>query len=88
MEIQLWQYTEFLDEGFRVRADYSGRGMYGRTCFALVGQLSDLMKFVMFLSDLEIMDRSIENVSMDSMGRDMIFYWEDVQVKKEMKSDG
>lgn len=42
--------TEILEEievqDEQVRCDYSGRGMYGKTCFALVGGYATLTTFV------------------------------------------
>lgn len=68
--------------------NYSGRGMYGRECFGIVGTVSDLLGFVTEAvrrdkdGDEAVAEfvRYIEDVSTDNMGYDLIFYWEDVQI--------
>lgn len=68
--------------------NYSGRGMYGRECFGIVGTVSDLVGFVTeavrrgAVGDETVAGfvQYIEDVSTDNMGLDMIFYWQDVQI--------
>lgn len=75
-----------------VRDSYSGRFMYGRSCFAIVGGPSDLMKFAVNLAAMlssgdtlvgdaidELRDEWHE-VRWDGMGRDLVFYWPNVRV--------
>lgn len=38
-----------VDDG-AIREDYSGRGMYGAACFALVGEQKEFMKFFVALA--------------------------------------
>lgn len=73
-----------------VRDSYSGR--FGRSCFAIVGGPSDLMKFAVNLAAMlssgdtlvgdaidELRDEWHE-VRWDNMGRDLVFYWPSVRV--------
>lgn len=62
-----------LDIGVDYTTDYSGRGMYGATCFAIEGGTSDLIRFLRALPD-EVGDELVDP-STDSMGMDMVFYW-------------
>ena len=64
-----------------VRFDYSGRGMYGDTCFGIVGSISDLVNFVA-LAAVEIPGSEdwLHNVLMDSTGLSQIYYWPNVEV--------
>jgi hypothetical protein len=74
-----------------VRADYSGRAMYGESCFGLVGDERDLL--VLFASlgeqvynnDLDELDFQPAELARamraDSMGRSSIFYFPGWQLK-------
>jgi hypothetical protein len=77
-----------------VRENYSGRGMYGATCVGFTGSVADLVAFVIDVAevvafqkehdgkvdpDLEIIQRHLCDVEIDSMGRDSIFYWPTIQ---------
>ena len=79
-----------------VRPDYSGRGMYGHTCFGIVGSARDLARFLIELSDIidglnsyegdehgQFVDTDMEpwyDVHQDSMGWDTIYYWPSIRV--------
>lgn len=68
------------DADMEAREDYSGRGMYGRTCPAVVGRVNDVAKFYVFLAieGEEMIDTTLELADMqstDSMGYDNVFYW-------------
>lgn len=77
------------DSGLRVYKDYSGRGMYGASCFGVVGSQRGLLKFFIELAttpdfyafdefDVSGADLAIEladRVSTDNMGFDTIFYF-------------
>lgn len=74
------------------RWGYSGRGMYGRTCFGFVGNMQDYSNFLLalvevFFDQTEDIDQSKylaslfgERVATDSMGYDTIFYFPGIQV--------
>lgn len=68
--------------------DYSGRGMYGKSCFGItVESLDDLLLFVVEISreNPEIKDR-MGHVSHDAMGKNStIYYWESIPY--EIKED-
>lgn len=52
---------------------YSGRGMYGATCFSITGRTSDLVRFLRSLPD-EVGDELVDPTT-DNMGLDIVFYW-------------
>lgn len=74
------------------RWGYSGRGMYGRTCFGFVGTMEDYSNFLLGLVDVfydqtEDIDTAKylasqfgERVSTDSMRYDTIYYFPGIQV--------
>lgn len=84
-------YEDLKREDFKIGEDYSGRGMYGKMCLALRGKITDLAWFVSYVTNWigdEDYNWVFEDVHMDSMGRDMVFYWPGVQVAKEDEEDG
>jgi hypothetical protein len=72
-----------------LRFDYSGRFMFGKSCFGIVGGPGDLMRFATsvagaaFTGDDEALDLNDflreSSPSTDSMGRSTIYYWESLQ---------
>jgi len=66
------------------RENYSGRGMYGKTCVGIVGNTGDLIEFVLAVAD-EDKDLAYEltEVSTDSMASDKIFYWRRLDTTKD-----
>lgn len=62
-----------------VRADYSGRGMFGDSCVGITTAPHNLLKLGAVISrlveDEELRDELISNSSTDSMGYDTIVYW-------------
>ena len=84
-----------VDFGIGKIRTYSGRYMYNKQCLALVGNIQDFATFVSeiaqeFMYDTEndyvVTDSQreffleIANVSVDSMGLDQVFYWENVEL--------
>jgi hypothetical protein len=72
------------------RTDYSGRGMYGKQCVGIVGDMADFMDFVTTLAAWYFEDEDeeaeefwyrINSVQIDNMGRDSIFYWPSIQAE-------
>ena len=69
------------DNGFELYFNYSGRGMFGKKCFGITGNLSDIGSFFidacMSCSEEEIYDLSdcFTSVQWDSLGIDKIFYF-------------
>jgi hypothetical protein len=66
------------------RNSYSGRGMYGSTCVGIVGSMSDCMVVIGEVIKSAEGNPGFEDTvdqllsfSTDSMGRDVILYWED-----------
>lgn len=69
--------------------NYSGRFMYGKECFGLVGGAGDLVRFATSVAGaawtgdeeaLELNDYLRESdPSTDSMGKQTIYYWEGLQ---------
>ena len=74
------------------RWNYSGRGMYGRECFGIVGTMEDYSNFLLGLTTVfydqvgdiyearGLVHRFTECVSTDSMGYDTIFYFPGIVV--------
>lgn len=77
---------EYLDD-VEIRDDYSGRGMYGKTCFGITGTILDYGKFVANLiyeadvdpdefpnggDDAMLM---VDSLCYDSMRKNFIFYF-------------
>lgn len=80
------------DEDIEFRNDYSGRCMYGKRCVGVV--TDDLSKFLEFFAHLvreldgddEETPRDanrINGVREDSMGRQTIYYWPEIQPEGE-----
>lgn len=78
------------DVGCEVRANYSGRGMYGATCLALTSErgLGDLVMFVQALAretdvseTLDELSDALDRVREDQLGRGVVYYWPDVSVE-------
>lgn len=68
-----------------VRDDYSGRGMYGKTCFGIVADNSVLLGAALIITlgeDLGL--QMAEKTVTDSMGRSTIFYWPGWTVAEEV----
>lgn len=98
MELTREFFDELLGEEFDVRDDYSGRGMYGATCFALVGVTSDVLWFASYVTNWFVnpertdggggYDWLWENVREDSMGRQAVYYWPSVTVEARESEGG
>lgn len=72
-------YQAGLDEEC-VRYAYSGRFMYGRTAFGIVGQPQDLAQFLIELATqhvdgYELASEFVQHLMMDNMANDYIFYF-------------
>ena len=69
--------------GCRARPDYSGRGMYGATCFGVTGTPRGLTAWVVEACAAlpELKEAFISGTSRDSMGLDEIHYWRGIQVE-------
>lgn len=63
-------------------ANYSGRGMYGRTCVGIVLEDSELLKLGMAITDIvedeSLVNRLVGGYSTDSLGLRTIVYWQGV----------
>lgn len=80
------QYEAFaeLAEDFDCYAspDYSGRGMYGRTCLSVSGDPSNLHSFMFRAARLEGFEEIVtQPPSHDAMGLGQVQYWRGVQVE-------
>jgi hypothetical protein len=64
----------------QLRFDYSGRFMFGKSCLGLTGELRDLAEFLLYVVPETGIDAEWQDVKMDSMGMNMIFYWPSIQV--------
>jgi hypothetical protein len=52
-----------------LRADYSGRGMFGKTTAAVVGSRADITEAIFYASKEEL-----PSIKWDNMGLDMVAY--------------
>lgn len=64
------------DADMDFRKDYSGRGMYGKTCVGITGGLPGLVKFVQLITEQgENLAEDIQGIASDSMGLNTIYYF-------------
>ncbi len=85
---QLDLLQHFCDEhDYEFRKDYSGRGMYGKTCIGFVIDINPFelaLDLVQFLNEHDpllieyLRDRS--DCRQDSMGRDTIIYFQNLHI--------
>lgn len=68
-----------------IRGDYSGRGMYGSTCFGVI--VANMSEFLRFMLEIERTDCGFDYtnyladwVNQDSMGYDTIYYFPGVKL--------
>jgi hypothetical protein len=59
--------------GLNVYHDYSGRGMFGKTCLGVAGSMQDLDTL---LSEIK---GSAQGLRKDNMGLDYIYYWPEIE---------
>jgi hypothetical protein len=59
--------------GLNVHHNYSGRGMFGKTCLGVVGTMQDLDTL---LSEIK---GSANGLRKDNMGLDYIYYWPEIE---------
>ena len=70
--------------GFDVRS-YSGRGMYGKTCLAIVGEGINLISLGYALGEMDrdIDKYDLDNMRSDSMGLGMVYYWPNIEYENK-----
>lgn len=79
-------YASWEEDGDGVRENYSGRGMYGRTCIGVVGDsLATAFQFMYSLAEVihedELYDQKefvmemVEALVSDGMGRSSLIYY-------------
>ncbi len=77
-----------LDGEIAIKEDYSGRGMYGDTCFGIVCDITDFAIFCAsvgsFMDDWDWLGR----VRTDNMGLSTIWYWPGVKLVEEESHAG
>ena len=69
-----------------VREDYSGRAMYGRKCFGIVGSQWSLAEVVGWARE-RLAGIDIPQPKTDSMGLDDIWYWPELEGDPERSID-
>lgn len=72
-------YQAGLDED-SVREEYSGRYMYGRTAFGIVGSIQDYSQFLVELATqhvdgYDLASEFVQRLRMDNMANEYIFYF-------------
>lgn len=77
------------------RHNYSGRGMYGRECVGITGDMDDCMAVIGEVIKQQREEPGFDdavdtllNFSKDSMGRDVILYWSDLESIEPQKGIG
>lgn len=80
------------DVGVTLRFDYSGRFMFGRTCFGFVGDVHDLAAFFYALGlypggDGGVGDALARRLRRDNVGLEMIYYFPGVDVTEPASDD-
>jgi hypothetical protein len=85
--IDLYEADDQSDEGFSIREEYSGRGMFGTTCAGIDLDSDEVLPFVAALTALLTeRDRLGDALSLaskartDSMGSDVVLYWPGVTI--------
>ncbi len=90
----LAQFVDEYDPDDAFRTDYSGRGMFGSTCFGYVGEDVSLVSFELAvviahlnnggdepsLDDIRSAMADLGSPRTDSMGRSTIYYWPNVSI--------
>lgn len=61
------------------RNGYSGRGMYGSQCVALVGSFNQVMGTLALVEEVDDRITLAEDAQMDTMGYDVVMYWSRVE---------
>lgn len=79
------------DVGVTLRFDYSGRFMFGRTCFGFVGDVHDLAAFFyalgLYLDPEDDGDALARRLRCDNVGLEMIYYFPGVDVTEPASDD-
>lgn len=90
--VEALDYADFEDPEDAARWDYSGRGMYGRSCFGIIGTMEDYSNFLLglvgvFYDQTEDIDQAQylaglfgSTVRTDSMAYDTIYYFPSIKV--------
>lgn len=73
---------------------YSGRGMYGEQCVGITGSFSDCMLVIAELIKAEREESGFNDMvdqlldfKQDSMGRDVILYWPDLEKAEDREEE-
>jgi len=80
------RFEEFEYYDIKVRKDYSGRGMYGASCFGIVHDLPDAVLggiIVGLFEDKFEAINMLESARIDNMGRSTITYFPGWGLKEE-----
>lgn len=83
IESAAWAADIDIDSG--ITWNYSGRFMYGKKCFGIIGSMEDYSKFLVQLTQTQpdLAWELAQAVSTDSMGTSAIFYFPGFQGKEE-----
>ena len=73
------------------RYQYSGRGMYGKTCVGIVCEQRDLLRLGYaigeYIGDSELRDIMLNGYTLDDMGRSIIIYWTGIAIMDGVTDD-
>ena len=68
-----------------LRESYSGRAMYGTTCFGITGSIHEYSAFLVELTRLDDEEQYASELAMsvrtDDMGRETIFYFPGIELE-------
>ena len=71
-----------------VLADYSGRGMFGKSCLGIVCHIGDLLAFVVEVENCGgMITDDFFAVASDNMGLGTVLYWPHIQVGTDNSSE-
>jgi len=92
MNIDYAKLTEIADDAGidedNVRTDYSGRGMYGRTCVGFdLDSKGDLLNLGASLQANGLLDEFYSSASFDSMGLGIIVYFPGIKCEDGPKDE-
>ena len=77
---------------YTLRADYSGRDMFGRECIGIVCQdalsmMADLTEYIASFDEILNIRQALGRICTDSMGMDTIVYFPDITNQKRRERE-
>ena len=85
--IELLKKLQVCGMDFTIRS-YSGRGMYGKSCVAIVDTDASLWDIALALSEINDENLDLNRVGspmQDSMGLGQVYYWPSMEMDRSME---